>query len=54
MQVEGVVDARTDMDRHEIAVTLAGPDVPLDGVIRALNEAGYTVGETSQLKGDAP
>jgi len=54
MQVEGVVDARTDMDRHEITVTMKGPDVPLDGVIRALNDAGYTVGEPKEVTGDKP
>jgi len=54
MKVEGVVDARTDMDKHEITVTLDSPDVPLDGVIRALNEAGYTVGEPIEVKGDKP
>lgn len=54
MQVEGVVDAATDMNRHEITVTLKSPDVPLDGVIRALNKAGYTVGEPREVKGDKP
>lgn len=54
MQVEGVVEAYADMSRHEVVVTLAGPEVPVSPVIRALNDTGYTVGEARPLGGGDP
>lgn len=54
MKVEGVVEAHADMTRHEVTVTLAGPDVPLAGVIQALGDAGFTARERSEGKGEKP
>lgn len=54
MQVEGVVEAHADMTRHEMTVRLAGPEVPVSAVIRALNGAGYTVGEPRKLGEGGP
>jgi len=50
LQVEGVLEAHADMTEHEVAVTLAGPEVPVSGVIRALNDAGFTVGAPRMLQ----
>ncbi len=54
MKVEGVLDAYADMNAHEVFVTLAGPEVELSSVIRALNDAGYTVGEPKGEDGEKP
>ena len=54
MKVEGVVEAHADMNRHEVTVTLAGPDVPIAGVIQALNDAGFTARQPKEVKGDKP
>jgi len=52
--VEGVLEANTDVTAHEVTVTLAGPEVPVSSVIRALNDAGYTVGEPKEIQGNTP
>lgn len=54
LKVEGVLEAHADMNAHEVTVTLAGPEVELSAVIRALNDAGYTVGEPREGKGESP
>lgn len=54
MGVEGVMEVHADMSCHEMIVKLAGPEVPVSSVIRALNGAGYTVGEPRELREGMP
>ncbi len=46
--VGGVLSADADMSRHSVTVTLSDPN-RLDAVIKALNDAGYTVGTPKLL-----
>ncbi len=46
--VSGVLSADADMSRHSVTVTLSDPN-RLDAVIKALNDAGYTVGTPKLL-----
>ena len=46
--VDGVLTADVDMSNHSVTVTLNDPK-RLDAVIKALNDAGYTVGAPKLL-----
>jgi len=49
--VSGVLSADADMSRHSVTVTLNDPK-QLDAVIKALNDAGYTVGTPKLLEAE--
>lgn len=49
--VNGVLSADADMSKHSVTVTLSDPK-QLDAVIKALNDAGYTVGTPELLEGE--
>jgi len=47
--VSGVLSADADMSNHSVTVKLNDPQ-QLDAVIKALNDAGYTVGTPKLLE----
>jgi copper chaperone CopZ len=49
--VGGVLSADADMVNHSVTVTLNDPK-QLDAVIKALNDAGYTVGTPKLLEAE--
>lgn len=48
--VPAVTSAEADMDRHVMTVGFDDEAVKLDAVIKALNDAGYVVGEPKKLE----
>ncbi|TEU12574.1 MAG: cation-translocating P-type ATPase, partial [Anaerolineales bacterium] len=42
-QVEGVSDSQVDYATGRLTVLLAGPDLPTEGIARAVRKAGYTL-----------
>ena len=49
--VSGVLSADADMMKHSVTVKLSDPK-RLDAVIKALNDAGYTVGTPKLLEAE--
>jgi copper chaperone CopZ len=49
--VSGVLSADADMSKHSVTVKLNDPK-QLDAVIKALNDAGYTVGTPKLLEAE--